>query len=119
MTTNSKGRRIEIKDIHEVIALDDFTIIEAHEPEDVSKGGIIIPDTAKKSAFRGTVVCVGPGKRDNNGNYMPLGIEIGDVVIFRNFTGWKIAAIEGTEYFAIDSTERFAKIPKGKVEYIE
>ena len=112
-----KGRKIKLDNIEDLIALDDYTIIEAHNAEDVSTGGIIIPDKAQQSSFRGTVISVGPGKRDANGEYMPLGIEPGDVVIYRNFTGWKVAEIDGKTYYTINSEERFAKIPQSKVVY--
>ena len=112
-----KGRKTKLDNIEDLIALEDYTIIEAHNAEDVSKGGIIIPDKHQESSFRGTVVSVGPGKRDSHGNFMPLGIEPGDVVIYRNFMGWKIAKIYGRTYYAVSNEERFAKIPASRVVY--
>jgi chaperonin GroES len=53
----------------------------------VTKGGIVIPDTAAEKADQGTVLAVGPGKRDNNGNVIPLDIAVNDVVIFGKFAG--------------------------------
>lgn len=116
---NEKGRRIELKNIGDLIALDDFIIVEAHNAEDKSEGGIIIPDKAKQSSWRGTVIAVGPGKYGENGQRQPINVDIGDIVVYRNFLGWKMAEIDGKTYYAISGEERIAKIPKSRVEYID
>ena len=115
--SNAKPKRTKLENINSLLALEDYIIVEGHNPEEVSEGGIVIPDKAQKDAFQGTVVAVGPGKRDNNGKWLPIGIEPGDVVFIRNFLGWKVVEIGGKTYYAISSEERFAKIPKAKVVY--
>lgn len=114
---NEKLRRLKDESVEDLIALDSNVIIEAHDPADVSRGGIVLPDKAKKQSFRGTVISVGPGKRSSNGDYMPLGIEVGDVLAYRNFTGWLLLEVDGKSYYGISGDEYFAKIPKAKVRY--
>ena len=115
--SNTRPRRINVNKIDLVEPLDDYVIIEVHDAEAVSKGGIVIPDKAKKKTFQGTVIAVGPGKVDNNGNRTVIDVEVGDVLIWRNFMGWEMVEIEGRSYYAISSEERLAKIPKAKVAY--
>ncbi len=112
-----KPRRLKEERIEDLLAMDGFVIIEAHDSDEVSKGGILIPDLAKKQSFRGTVVAVGPGKRNENGDFIPLGIEVGDVMVYRNFQGWKLSEIDGKSYYAICGDEWIAKIPKSLVKY--
>ena len=116
--SNRKAKRIKLDNISDLIPLGDYIIIEAHEPEDVSMGGIIIPDKAQKQVFQGTVVAVGPGKQNDQGVYLGISVEPGEVIFYRNFQGWKLAELNDKQYFAICSDERFAKLPKGKVRYI-
>jgi len=114
---NQKPRRIKVENPDDFIALDDFIIIEAHESQEVTKGGIILSDKAKENSWRGTVIAVGPGKYDSNGKRQRIWVEPGDVLIYRNFMGWKMAEIDGKKYYAVSGEERIAKIPKSKVQY--
>ena len=112
-----RNLRLKMVEVDDFEALEDYTIIEPHEREDVSKGGIIIPDKAKKDSWRGTVVAVGPGKIGPDGKRTPIGVEVGDVIIYRNFLGWKMGEVKGKEYFAVSGEERIARIPRSKVVY--
>jgi len=62
--------------------LHDRVVIRRFEGEDKSKGGIIIPDTAKEKPQEGEVVAVGPGGRDESGKLIPIDIKSGDKVLF-------------------------------------
>ncbi len=115
---NKKALRIKLDNINDLIPLGDYIVVEAHEAEAISEGGIIIPDKAQKQVFQGTVVAVGPGKQNENGRYLGIPVEPGDVIFYRNFQGWKLAEINDKQYFAICSDERFAKLPKAKVRYL-
>ena len=62
--------------------LDDRVVIKQLEPESRTPGGIILPDKAQKPTFRGVVVAVGPGKRTDSGERLPMQVAVGNVVAF-------------------------------------
>jgi chaperonin GroES len=67
--------------------LHDRVIVKRVEAEEKSKGGIIIPDTAKEKPQQGEVVAVGPGGRDENGKLIPMDLKAGDRVLFGRHHG--------------------------------
>jgi chaperonin GroES len=77
--------------------LNDRLIVKRVKEEQKTAGGIIIPDTAKEKPQEGTVVAVGPGKRDDKGNRVPLGVKEGDRILFSKYAGNEIK-IEGVEH---------------------
>src|SRR5438132_13391488 len=68
----------------------DRLIVEVLEEEEVTIGGIVLPDTAKEKPQRGKVLAVGPGARDENGQHVPMDIAEGDEVIFSKYGGTEI-----------------------------
>ncbi len=76
--------------------LNDRILVTRIEEEQKTKGGIIIPDTAKEKPQEGKVVAVGPGKRDDKGQIIPLDIKSGDHVLFGKYAGTEIK-INGVE----------------------
>ncbi|MEK6730611.1 MAG: co-chaperone GroES [Pseudomonadota bacterium] len=58
--------------------------------EDVSKGGIVIPDNAKEKPSRGTVEAVGPGKLDDNGHRSPMDVKKGNTVLYGKYSGTEV-----------------------------
>ncbi len=77
--------------------LHDRVIVKRVEEEDKTKGGIIIPDTAKEKPVEGKVVAVGKGKIPDDGNQQPLEVKEGDKVLFGKYAGTEIN-IEGDEH---------------------
>jgi chaperonin GroES len=77
--------------------LNDRVLIKRLEEEEKTKGGIIIPDTAKEKPAEGKVMSVGPGKRNEKGETMPLQVKEGDRVLFSKYGGTDIK-IEGEDY---------------------
>lgn len=67
--------------------LSDRVLIKRLEDQTVTKGGIIIPDAAKEKPQTGTVLAVGTGRSDKDGNRIPMAVKIGDVVYFGKFSG--------------------------------
>jgi chaperonin GroES len=67
------------------------------ESEEKTKGGIIIPDTAKEKPQQGKVVAAGKGKANDEGKVMPLDVKVGDTVLFGKYSGSEIK-IEGVEH---------------------
>jgi len=77
--------------------LHDRILVKRLEEEEKTKGGIIIPDTAKERPMEGEVVAVGEGKRDEKGNRIPMEVKAGDRVIYSKYAGTEVK-IEGEEH---------------------
>jgi chaperonin GroES len=77
--------------------LNDRLIVKRVEEEQQTAGGIIIPDTAKEKPQEGTVVAVGPGKRDDDGKRIPMDVKVGDRILFSKYAGTDIK-IDGEEH---------------------
>ena len=65
-------------------------VIEPIEQEEVTAGGIVLPETAKEKPQKGTVLAIGPGERDDQGNRIPLDVQVGDTVLFAKYSGTEI-----------------------------
>jgi chaperonin GroES len=70
--------------------LGDRLIVEVLDEEETTLSGIVLPDTAKEKPQRGKVLSVGPGARDEDGEYIKMDIEVGDEVIFSKYGGTEI-----------------------------
>ena len=77
--------------------MNDRVLVKRIEEVQVTKGGILIPDTAKEKPIEGKVISVGPGKMSDAGNRMPLQLKEGDRVLFGKYAGTEIK-MEGEEY---------------------
>ncbi len=77
--------------------LQDRLIIKRMESEEKTKGGIIIPDSAKEKPMEGKVIAVGPGKVNDAGNRVALEVKAGDTILFGKYSGTEIK-IEGEEH---------------------
>lgn len=67
--------------------LDNRVVVERDESEDITRGGIVLPDTAKEKAARGKVLTVGPGKLNDKGERTPLQVKMGDRILFSKYGG--------------------------------
>jgi chaperonin GroES len=76
--------------------LNDRILVKRTEEETKTKGGIIIPDTAKEKPQRGEVIAVGPGKMGDDGKRIPLELKAGDKVLFSKYAGTEIK-VDGEE----------------------
>ena len=70
--------------------LGDRVIVEILEEEETTTSGIVLPDTAKEKPQKGKVLAVGPGARDEDGEYITMDVEEGDIVIFSKYGGTEI-----------------------------
>jgi len=77
--------------------LADRVVIEPAEAEEVSAGGIILPDTAQEKPQQGKVVAVGPGKVSDAGTLIESAVKKGDTVLYGKYSGTEVT-IDGTEY---------------------
>jgi chaperonin GroES len=67
--------------------LDDRVVVEPLEAEEKTAGGILLPDTAKEKPQRGKVLAVGPGKANDDGKRTPIGVAVGDTVLYGRYAG--------------------------------
>jgi len=89
--------------------LGDRLIVEALEEEEMTVSGIVLPDTAKEKPQRGRVLAVGPGPRDEDGNYIKMELEPGDEIIFSKYGGTDIKL--GTDdYLILRESDVLAKV---------
>ena len=77
--------------------LGDRVLVQAIEQDEVKKGGIIIPDTAKEKPQEGKVIAIGTGKRDDDGKLIPFQVKKGDRVLISKYGGTEIK-IDGKDY---------------------
>ena len=81
--------------------LGDRIVVKPGEAEDVTKGGIVLPDSAKKRPREGEVLAVGPGKLLDNGQRAPMEISVGDVVVYTEYGGTEIT-VGDEDYVILD-----------------
>ena len=89
--------------------LGDRLIVEVLEEEETTVSGIVLPDTAKEKPQRGRVLAVGPGARDDDGDYIAMDLEEGDEIIFSKYGGTEIR-VEGTDYLILRESDVLAKV---------
>jgi chaperonin GroES len=91
-----------------ILPLDDRVVIEILDAEEVTAGGIVLPDTAKEKPQRGEVVAVGPGKLLDSGKRAPCCVAVGDIVLFGKYSGTEVRVGE-TEYTIMKESDVLAK----------
>ena len=89
--------------------LGDRLIVEVLEEEEITFSGIVLPDTAKEKPQRGKVLAVGPGPRDEDGEYIKMDVEEGDEVIFSKYGGTEIK-IGSDEVLILRESDILAKV---------
>ena len=89
--------------------LGDRLIVEVLEEEESTASGIVLPDTAKEKPQRGRVLSVGPGSRDDDGNYVPLDVDEGDEIVFSKYGGTEIK-VGVDEYLILRESDVLAKV---------
>lgn len=92
-----------------LIPLHDRVIVKPSQPEEVTKGGIIIPDTAKEKPMQGEVVAVGKGKTNEEGKLVEMQVKVGDKVLYGKYSGTEVT-IDGEEYLIMRENDIFAII---------
>ena len=84
--------------------LHDRILIKRIEEKEAVKGGIIIPDTAKEKPQEGEVIAVGNGKKNEDGNLIPLDVKAGDRILFGKYSGAEIK-MDGQEFLTLREEE--------------
>ena len=93
--------------------LADRLVVKAIEREQVTKGGIFLPDTAKEKPQEGEVLAVGPGRLSDEGKRIPMDVTVGDIVIYSKYGGTELKS-EGEEYMILRESDVLAVKGKGK-----
>jgi chaperonin GroES len=91
--------------------LDERVVVEPVEAEEKTAGGIVLPDTAKETPPRGSVLAVGPGKLLDSGERAALSVAVGDEVIYGKYSGSDIE-IDGRELKILRESDVLAKVVK-------
>ncbi len=91
--------------------LSDRIVVRPSQAEEKTKGGIIVPDTAKERPVWGEVIAVGPGRISDDGKTIPMSIKVGDKVLYGKYSGTEVN-IEGEELLIMRESDVFAIIPK-------
>ena len=84
--------------------LHDRVVVRRLEGEEKTKGGIIIPDTAKEKPSQGEVIAVGPGGRDETGKLIPMDVKVGDRVLFGKWSGTEVK-LDGVELLIMKESD--------------
>jgi len=82
-------------------------VIEPNEQEEVTSGGIVLPETAKEKPQKGKVLSVGPGDRDEDGKRIPMDVKEGDTVLFAKYAGTEIK-VEGKKLLIMRESDLLA-----------
>jgi chaperonin GroES len=101
------GKEKEVK----ITPLQDRVIVKRIEEEEKSKGGIIIPDTAKEKPQEGKVIAVGKGKMNEDGKVTPLDVKVNDRILFGKYSGTEIN-IDGEEHLIMREDDILGIIEK-------
>jgi chaperonin GroES len=94
-----------------IMPLQDRIVVKRAVEEEKSKGGIVIPDTAKEKPVRGFIVAVGPGKRRKSGEIQPMSVKIGDEILFGKYAGTEVK-LDNKEYIVMREDDAIAIMMK-------
>ena len=89
--------------------LHDRVLVKRLESEEVTKGGIIIPDSAKEKPIKGEIIAVGPGKNTDKGETVKMSVKKGDKVLFNKYAGTEVK-IDGDEFLVMREDDILAMI---------
>ncbi len=89
--------------------LDDRVVVQPLEAQEVTAGGIVLPDSAREKPQRGKIVAIGPGKLLDSGNRGTLSVAVGDEVIFGRYGGSEVE-VDGQEFKIMRESDILAKL---------
>jgi chaperonin GroES len=82
-------------------------VIEPTEQEEITAGGIVLPETAKEKPQKGKILSVGPGDRDDAGKRIPMDVKVGDTVLYAKYAGTEIK-VEGKKLLILKESDVLA-----------
>ena len=93
--------------------LGDRVVVRPAEREEMTKSGLVLPDTAKEKPQRGTIIAAGKGRRDDDGDRIEMDVKVGDEVLFAKYAGTEVK-LDGEEYLVIRESDLLAIVTNGK-----
>lgn len=96
-----------------ITPLHDRIVVRPAAAEEVTKGGIFLPDTAKEKPQQGEVLAVGTGKHDDAGKLIPMAVKVGDTVLYGKYSGTEIA-VGGEDVLIMRESDVFGIVTTGK-----
>jgi chaperonin GroES len=87
--------------------LHDRVLVRPSKPEEVTSGGIIIPDTAKEKPMQGEIIAAGPGKTSEDGKLVTLQVKVGDSVLYGKYSGTEVS-VNGEDLLIMRESDIFA-----------
>jgi len=88
--------------------LADRVIVEPMEEEEVTSSGIVLPETAKEKPQKGTLVAVGPGRKDEQGKVVAMDVKVGDVVLYAKYAGTEVKLDGGRRVLVLRESDILA-----------
>ena len=92
--------------------LHDRVVVKRSEEEQKTKGGIIIPDTAQEKPMQGEILAVGPGARNDKGELTPIGVAVGDRVLFGKWSGTEVK-LDGEDLLIMKESDIMGVVETG------
>ena len=89
--------------------LGDRLVVEPKEQDQTTPSGLVLPESAKEKPQEGEVVAVGPGRRDEDGDRIPMDVSVGDVVMYAKYGGTEVK-IDGKKYLIVKESDILAII---------
>ncbi len=93
--------------------LEDRIVVRTAEAEETTVSGLVIPDTAKEKPQQGEVLAVGPGRRSETGDLIPMDVAVGDTVVYSKYGGTEIN-VEGDDLLILSARDVLAKVAAAK-----
>jgi chaperonin GroES len=91
--------------------LEDRIVVQPNEAETTKSSGLVIPDTAKEKPQQGTVLAVGPGRTLDNGTLAPMGVSVGDTVLYSKYGGTEVT-VAGKDLLILNGRDVLAVMGK-------
>jgi chaperonin GroES len=82
-------------------------VVEPSEQEEITAGGIVLPETAKEKPQKGTILATGPGERDDDGKRIAMDVKVGDTVLYAKYAGTEIK-VEGKKLLILKESDILA-----------
>ena len=95
--------------VRKFIPLADRVVVKPNENTEETRGGLIIPDTAKEKPQEGKVIAVGPGRVTDDGKLIPTALKVGDMVLYAKYGGTEIKE-DGQDYLILRESDVLAKV---------
>ena len=92
-----------------ITPLGDRVLVRPVEREEITKGGIVLPDTVREKPQEGEVVAVGPGRTTDEGKKIPIGLKEGDIIIYAKYGGTELKE-DGEDFLLLSERDIMAKI---------